>query len=88
MKIRNLVLPAGIALALVVGACASKESSPWGDSVGMDKNAKSESCCGEKDKADCAAAMSHCNGSKASCEKAKAECEAAKAAEGAKKTDS
>lgn len=87
MKIRNLVLPAGLALALVATACASKESSPWGDSVGMDKNAKAAGCCAEKDKA-CAEAMSHCSASKESCEKAKAECEAAKAAEAAKKTDS
>jgi len=88
MSIRNLVLPAGLVLALVTGACASKtDSSPWGDSVGMDKNAKSAACCPEMDKSHCEAAMSKCSASKESCEKAKAECEAAQAA-AAKKTDS
>ena len=83
MSIRNLVLPAGLALAMVVGACAGKtESSPWGDSVGLDKNAKPASCCPEMDKTACeeAKAAGKCAGSKMSCDAAKAACEASKAA--------
>ena len=84
MSIRNLVVPAGLVLALVVGACANSEpSSEWGTSVGLDKNAKSGACCPEMDKAHCEAAKAagKCEGNKGSCDAAKAACEeAAKAA--------
>jgi len=81
MKMRNLMIPAGLALALVVGACANATSSPGtpeGNSVGMDKDAKSAACCPEMDKAACAEAKAagKCEGSKMSCDKAKAESEA------------
>ncbi|HZL99959.1 MAG TPA: hypothetical protein VFD43_06880 [Planctomycetota bacterium] len=80
MSIRNLVLPAGLALALVVGACANTtSSSAEGDSVGLDKDAKPVSCCPEMDKAHCDAAKAagKCEGTKMSCDSAKqAECEA------------
>jgi len=87
MSIRNLVIPAGLALALVVGACANTTaSSAEGDSVGLDKDAK-PACCAEMDKAHCEAAKAagQCETGKSCCDKAKAECEAAKAAP---KTDS
>jgi hypothetical protein len=84
MSIRHLALPASLALALVVGACANTTpSAAEGESVGMDKNAKSAACCAEMDKAACAEAKAKCEATKASCDAAKAECAAEKA-----KTDS
>lgn len=82
MKIRHLALPAGLALALVVGACANATSTPEGNSVGMDKDAKPAACCPEMDKAACAEAKAagKCEGTKMSCDKAKAEGETAPAA--------
>jgi len=88
MTLRNILLPAGLVLALVVGACSNATtSSPWGDSVGLDKDAKPAACCPEMDKAHCEAAKAagKCEGSKMSCDAAKAACEASKAAP---KTDS
>ena len=73
MKIRNLVLPAAMALALVVGACSSQWEATEGQSVGMDKDAKAAACCPKMDKAHCEAAKAagKCEGSKMSCDKAK-----------------
>jgi hypothetical protein len=87
MKIRNLVLPASMALALVVGACANATSTPEGNSVGLDKDAKPAACCPEMDKAHCAEAKAagKCEGTKMSCDKAKADGEAVP---GTPKTDS
>jgi hypothetical protein len=88
MSIKNLVLPAGLMLAMAVGACANATSATEGNSVGLDKDAKPASCCPEMDKAHCEAAKAagKCDGSHGSCEAAKAACE--EAAKAAPKTDS
>jgi hypothetical protein len=88
MTLRNILLPAGLVVALVAGACSNATtSSPWGESVGLDKDAKPATCCPEMDKAHCEAAKAagKCEGTKTSCDAAKkAECQAKAGA----KTDS